>query len=187
MTTNGNNRVTLGAIPKFMVVTLPELILSAIKNGDVSHVVSSVKVAAKTSPTKKEESRSYDELRAQNAAGMAAICGGKLEINTPPPAEGEDERTKDEKRLGAANHFNYGYDLARRAKTRAKLMTDLEGPDKAIAKAVKALVDADMFDTEDEAREHVLAKRKARADAAAAEAESEQDSGSDDAGDDDSE
>ena len=166
------NETTRGATPRHTVVNpLPQGIVDAIVASHISHTVSSVKVGAKSSPTKKEESASYDQLVAHNAQGMAALCGGKLDTATPAPEEGDDTRSKDDKRLGAADHFNYGYDLARRAKCRSTLVTRLEGPDKAIAKAVRSLIDADMFDNEDDAREHVLARRKARSEARAKTAE----------------
>ena len=178
MATNGNhNVVTIGGEPPQTVVTLPEHILAAIAESHVAHVVSAVKISPKASPTKKEESASYDQLDAQDAEGMAALCAGKLELQTPTPTEGDDDRTPEQKRLGAANHFNYGYDLARRAKCRAKLVTRLEGPEKAIEKGVKALMDSDAYDNEDEARAHIISRRKARADAAKAAEEVEDETG----------
>ena len=164
---------TRGAVPGVTVSTLPQGIVDAIKASHVSHTVSTVKISAKASPTKKEESSTYDQLTAHNAQGMAVLCAGKLDTQTPVPEEGDDGRTDAEKRLGAADHFNYGFDLARRARTRAKLVTRLEGPDKAIEKATKALVDADVYATEDEARAHVMQGRAARAAAAVEESDPE--------------
>ena len=164
---------TRGAVPAATVSTLPQGIVDAIEASHVSHTVSTVKISAKASPTKKEESATYDQLIAHNAQGMAVLCAGKLNTQTLAPEEGEDTRTDEEKRLGAADHFNYGFDLARRARTRARLVTRLEGPDKAIDKAVKALVDADVYATEDEARAHVMKGRAARAGQAQAESDPE--------------
>lgn len=92
--------------------------------------------------------------------GMAIYCGGKIVPQTPKPDEGDDTRTADEKKIGACDHFNYSVNLAERARVRAQVETALEGPEKAINKAVEALV-ANAGFTKDAALKIVTEQRKA--------------------------
>jgi hypothetical protein len=146
------------------VYGIPADVLSAAIEGKHLRVVENVEVTigAKSSPTGKDEAQPYAKLEALDAEGMAVLMGGKLEAATPAPTEGKDERTDDQKRSGAADHFNYGLDLNVRQQIRGKLATELEGPSKTIEKAAKALVEAGMHDTVDEARAAVIAQRKAK-------------------------
>jgi hypothetical protein len=134
-------------------------IQKAIEEKNVAASTELVKISEKSSPNGKAAERPYVMLRALNARGMAVLCGGKLEPATDKPEEGDDTRTDDEKRPGAADYFNYGFDLDVRAKVRASLMSDLEGPEKAIKKAVDSLV-ANTGMSETDARDFVLAQRK---------------------------
>ena len=77
---------------------------------------------------------------AQNGKGMAALCAGKIQPATSKPTEGKDERTDEEKAIGVCDVFNYAVDLDVRAEVRQGIMAKLESPDKAIGKAVAALV-----------------------------------------------
>lgn len=118
-----------------------------------------VKISAKSSPDGKDHTRPYPKVEALTAEGMALICGGKFEPATAKPEDGtKDERTEAEKAAGACDYFNYGYDLSIRATERSKLESELEGPEKAIAKAVKGLVENAGFD-EEGARAVVIAQR----------------------------
>ena len=127
------------------------------------HVVAEdgiVAISEKASPDGKAHERKYTRYVAVDARGMAALCGGKIEPSTAKPeGEAKDERTDEQKKPGACDYFNYGFDLDQRASVRASLMTELEGPEKAITKAVKALVDGGLFN-ETEARELVIRRRK---------------------------
>jgi hypothetical protein len=135
-----------------------ELIQNAVKDGSLVATSEVVVITDKSSPTGKGGKRAYLMLAAQNARGMAALCGGKLEPATAKPAEGEDNRTDEQKANGACDYFNYGFDLDVRAKTRAALMAELEGPEKSIKKAVDNLV-ANAGMSEADARTFVIAQR----------------------------
>lgn len=147
-------------LPAKTVKELPAAINDAIVAGHLSHEIETVTIRAASSPTKKDESREFDALYALDAEGMALLCGGKIEPQTAKPAEGDDNRTDEQKKLGACDHFNYGRILTVRQAVRSALETSLEGPEKAIAKLVKINMDGGMFDSEEEARNHVIARWK---------------------------
>lgn len=138
-----------------------EMIQAAIAEGSISAGEDTVKIAAKTSPDGKDHVATYTRYTALNAKGMAALCNGKIAPSTAKPESGKDERTDADKAAGACDYFNYGFDLDARATVRAKLMGELEGPEKAIAKAVKSLVDGAGY-SEQDAREIVINGRKAK-------------------------
>jgi hypothetical protein len=139
-----------------------ELVDAAVTEGSVKTEQDEVTVGAKSSPDGKEHKRPYTRFTALNAKGMAALCNGKIVPATSKPAEGtKDERTDADKAVGACDYFNYGFDLDIRASERAILMGELEGPEKAIAKVVKALVDGGLFN-ETEAKDYVITQRKAK-------------------------
>ncbi len=123
------------------IAKLSDAVRQAITDGNVKAEAGEVKISKDASPTKTEAKQPYVKLLALNARGMAALCSGKLEPQTAKPDEGEDARTDEQKAVGAADYFNYGFDLDVRASVRAKLVSSLEGPEKAIAKAVKGLMD----------------------------------------------
>jgi hypothetical protein len=99
---------------------------------------------------------------ALNGKGMAALCNGKIEPQTPKPETGKDERTDAEKAIGACDRFNYAVDLEFRTPARAFIMGKLESPDKVIEKAAETLVAAGLFDSLEAARAHVVEQRKAK-------------------------
>lgn len=117
-----------------------ELVNAAIAAGHVLAVTDEVTISDKASPTGKGAKKEYQKLIAQNAQGMAALCGGKIVPATAKPAEGKDERTDEQKAAGACDFFNYGYDLDVRAGIRQELMGTLEGPEKQIKKAFDGVV-----------------------------------------------
>lgn len=137
-----------------------DMLKAAIEAGDVVVVTDKVTISEKASPNGKAAEQEYQRYSAQNGRGMAALCNGKLEPATSKPEEGDDTRTDVQKQAGACDYFNYGFDLEARAQARAKLMSSLEGPEKAILKAVKSLVDNAGF-SEAQARELVINQRKA--------------------------
>ena len=59
-----------------------------------------------------------------------------------------------------AGYFWYGYDLGIRNSLRPALVAELEGPEKIIARAARDLVTAGCYDTEQEARDAVVERRK---------------------------
>lgn len=144
-----------------MTILNADLIQKAISDGHVISYEDEVKVNAKNSPDGKDHVAKYTRYEAVNAKGMLALCNGKMAPKTPKPTDGEDKRTDQEKEPGAADFFNYGFDLDVRAQARAKMLSGLESPEKAIAKVVKSLVDAGIY-TESEARDFVIEQRKAK-------------------------
>jgi hypothetical protein len=136
-------------------------IQAAITAGHVIASLDTVDIGEKASPTGKAVSGGYVRMAAQNVQGMAALQGGKIEPSTAKPATGPDNRSDADKATGVCDLYNYGKDLELRAQARAKLLTSLEGPEKAIAKLVKMMVDTGGY-TESEARSSVIAQRKAK-------------------------
>lgn len=136
-----------------------ELVNAAVAANHIRQETDKVVISEKASPNGKAAEKTYTRYTALDAQGMAALCNGKIEPATPKPETGDDVRTEEQKAPGACDYFNYGYDLDVRASTRASLMSDLEGPEKAIKKAVDALV-ASGFDAT-QARDLVIAQRKA--------------------------
>lgn len=122
------------------------LVEQAIQSGDLRKETDEITVSAKASPNGKEAKRSYTKYVALSATGMAALCGGKFDPMTVKPEEGEDVRTDAQKEAGACDYFNYGYDLEARASARQQLMSELEGPEKQIKKAVLNLRGMDYDD-----------------------------------------
>ena len=150
------------AVPETTVAPIPPAILEGIVAGHISHDIEAVTIRAASSPTKKDESRKFDAFYALDLEGIAILSGGKLEAQTPAPESGKDERTDEQKRLGAADHFNYGRLLSVRQNERSKLESAIEGPEKQIDKTVKALIAGGMFDSEQDARSFVIGKMKAK-------------------------
>lgn len=144
---------------KAEVAKLSEALQTAITEGHVSPARGEVVITTKASPTGKGAQQFYLVLDALDARGQAVLCNGKLEPATRKP-EGEDSRTDAQKATGACDYFNYGFDLDVRSKVRAKLMGTLEGPEKAIKKAIDSLV-ANAGFTEEMAREIVIKQRTA--------------------------
>lgn len=152
--------LTIGKAPERTIKTLPESILNGILAGHLGHQIEDVKISAKVSPTKKDEATEFDALYALTPEGMALLMGGKLEAQTPAPEDGKDERTDEQKRVGACDHFNYGRILSVRQAVRSNFETSLEGPEKSIAKQAKSLVDGGSFDNMDEAKAFVIDRLK---------------------------
>lgn len=137
-----------------------DLLAKAVEAGDLAVESGEVKITAKASPDGKEHKREYRKYSALTLEGALLLCGGKMEPATAKP-EGDDvkdERTPEQKRAGVLDHFSYGFDLDVRSTIRSQIMGTLEDPEKAIKKAVDALVGSG-FDAAD-ARAMVLAQRK---------------------------
>jgi len=140
---------------------IPANVLDGILGRHVAHAIEEVTIKAKTSPTKKDEARQFDAFYALDAEGMLLLSGGKMEPATPPPAGNEkDTRTDAEKAYGACDHFNYGRLLNVRQVERGRLEASIEGPEKQIAKLVKAMIDGGLSENESEAREEVITRLK---------------------------
>lgn len=158
----------------YITSATPEQIAAAVEAKHILMSVENVTIGAKASPTGKDEKLDYVKLTALDVEGMALLADGKLEAATTAPADvldadgkvvtaaGKDERTKEQKANGAADYFNYGFDLSVRQKVRAELAEQIEGPSKVIAKAAEQLVKAGLYDNVAEATEAVKAQRKAR-------------------------
>ena len=149
-----------GTKPEKTVSQIPAAILEGILGRHIAHAIEEVTIKAKTSPTKKDEARPFDAFYALDAEGMLLLSGGKMEPATPAPAEGKDERTEEQKAYGACDHFNYGRLLNVRQVERGRLEASIEGPEKSIAKLVKAMIDGGLAESESEAREEVIGRLK---------------------------
>lgn len=136
------------------LATLSEGLQAAINEGHIVATYGTVEVTDKASPTGKGSKNEYVRLDAQDASGMALLCDGKMKPATPKPSEGDDKRTDAEKAIGAADYFNYGRDLDVRSGIRQKMMSALEGPEKAVKKFVAALFAADY--TKEQVKETIL-------------------------------
>lgn len=151
--------------PKDPITSWPEAQVKAVGEavaaGHILRTLAEVTIRAKSSPTKKDEIQPYWAYFAQNARGMAVLCNMKIEPATPKPETGKDERTEAQKAVGACDYFNYGFDLDLRQPIRVSLEDDIAGPENAIAKAVKQLVDGGLFKTGEAARTFVIERRKA--------------------------
>lgn len=118
------------------------------KNGDVKVEETEVSV---TGPDGKEHVRKFDMERATTYEGALALCEGRI---GPKDKKGEAVTVLD--------LFNYGWDLNRRRAQRQALLAQIEGPEKAIEKGVKALIASGAFDNEADAKAFILAKRAER-------------------------
>lgn len=161
---NGETKLTTKTQPERTVSQLPQPILDAIVAGHLGHDVEAVTIAAKTSPSQKDEKREFDALYALDADGMSLLCGGKLEPQTSKEdlekagiKEGTDE-FKAARRNGACDHFNYGRILTVRATVRKALEESLEGFEKSIMKLAKTNLEGGMADTIEEARDAIVAR-----------------------------
>lgn len=148
------------ALPEKSVAEIPAAVKQGILDGFISHQIEAVTITAKSSPTKKDETRQFDAFYALTIEGMAILSGGKFETQTPTP-EGKDDRTDEQKRYGACDHYNYGRLLNVRQSERSKLETSIEGPEKQITKNVKNLLAGGMADSEQAAREMAITRMKA--------------------------
>lgn len=127
---------------------IPENLKSLVESGAIVATEDAVKVEQKG----KEEpaTRGYVRLTAASIEGAIALCGGRM----VKVSEG------DEKGNGVLDYFNYGFDLGVRSNERNKLLSSLEGPEKAIERGVKGLVAAGI--PEAIARNIVVEQRKAQ-------------------------
>lgn len=122
-----------------VALTTPE-IQAAVAAGDVQPFIGVVNIRADASPTKVAASKEYLGLSAMTGKGMAALNGGRIKPALPKPEkDAKDERTAEQKLPGACDWHNYGYDLDVRRIVRAEIMATLEGPDKAVAVAIKGM------------------------------------------------
>jgi len=132
---------------------------AGIAAGIIVEEAATVEVSAKASPIGVAISGPYRRFQPLTLEAMVILAGGKVEPATERPKDGPDNRTDADKAKGACDYFDYGYDLDVRADVRAALLASQEGPEKAIAKAVKGMVENGGFD-EAFAREMVIAQRR---------------------------
>jgi hypothetical protein len=129
-----------------------ELVLSGGLLATVGSVTASAKIEEKGKKTEKSAIGSYVRLEAVTPAAALALMDGRMSA------------TKDG--AGVLTRFNYGYDLDARGTIRNPLLQKLEGPEKAIDRAMKGLMGLPGM-TEALARE-IIAKGAASAAAAPA-------------------
>src|SRR5262245_52560870 len=103
-----------------------------------------VTISADKSPTKKEETQPYEKLEAITFEGMVLLAGGKAEPAVLRGDEKVDPRTAEERIKGVPDHFNYGLDLEVKRNLRKALETEISGPEKAILKMAKIMLDLKM-------------------------------------------
>lgn len=109
---------------------IPENLRGLVESGAIVATEDQVKVEQKG----KDEpaTRSYVRLTAATIEGALALCEGRMTKVTEGDAKGN----------GVLDYFNYGFDLGVRSNERNRLLTSLEGPEKAIERGVKGLVAA---------------------------------------------
>ena len=126
---------------------VPEAARPHVLDGSISASVDSVTASAKIVDAGKKVERT------------AITSYIRLEANTPQAAlflmDGRMKAT--EEGAGVLTRFNYGFDLDRRGTVRNPLLQKLEGPEKAIERAIKGLLGIPGM-TEDEARKMVAAR-----------------------------
>lgn len=145
-------------------MTLRELIGSpevkaAIEAGDIRASQDKVTVSAKSSPDGKAHEKPYTRLVTTSLAGMLALCAGVLVV------EFEEDGTVKESFKDTASvcgYFDYAFDLAQRNLFRGDLLSEIEGPAKAIDKAANALVAAGLHENFADAKAAVIEGRKAK-------------------------
>lgn len=127
---------------KLTAEQIAALIDEGVKAGDIEAVDDKITTKVKGQDGKDvEHSRAYRKLTAKTLKGASILS----------------ERS--EKAL--LSYFNYAFDLGVRSRERNALLATLEGPEKAIDKAAKALVAAGLYAQESEARAFVVAQRQA--------------------------
>jgi hypothetical protein len=126
--------------------TLSQAVRDGVKNGNVLVSWDTVDVSATKSPTGKAAFKYYIRIEAVNAAGQSAVFG-KINAATPEGALAEGisaEERKVKTAKGACDYANYGLDLERRANARQALLSELEGPERAVKNAVKSMLGLEM-------------------------------------------
>lgn len=155
--------LTTSKLPDKTVGEIPQAVKDGIIAGHIAHQIEEVKVSAKISPTKKDETRAFDAFYALDAEGMLILSAGKVEPQTATddlPKDATDAVKKELRRKGACDYFNYGRILDVRQVERGILEDSIEGAEKAINKQVKLAMDGNQFDTDDEARTFIIARWK---------------------------
>jgi hypothetical protein len=169
--TGGDETLDVGEVrPVIDPLTLPTLfsqkdadaIRQGIIDGHIFTTPKAVTIRKKSNPAlKKDEVQPYIAYFAADLAGALILSGNKEQPALDAPEKGQkDERTEEDKRTGACDHFNYGFGLSLYQNPIRNILDDaIAGPEKAIANSVKHAMAGKMFDTEDEAREWVIARR----------------------------
>lgn len=121
--------------------------VAGIKAGNIKPSWDTVTVSKKKSPTGKAGYKHYVRLEAVNTQGLSQLFDGFINAATDESKIAENASKEQREKLlhkGACDYANYGFDLERRADTRAKLLAELEGPEKVVKKAVAAFMALDM-------------------------------------------
>lgn len=114
-----------------------------IQAGNIVASWDTVTVSGKKSPTGKAAFRYYIRLEALNGAGGMQMFNGKINAATPSEKVPEGSTADQREALtakGMCDYANYGADLERRAAARTLLLSELEGPEKVVKKAVAAFL-----------------------------------------------
>jgi hypothetical protein len=155
--------ILTGKLPETTVEPLSKALADAILAKHIGHAVEEVTISAKVSGTGKDHKAPFDAFHALDADGMWLLSGGKIVPQTPLAdlPKGLTDKQRDEaKRKGACDYFNYGRLLDIRAQVRGKLEDSIMGHEKAIDKQVRIMMDGNIFDTAEEAREHIIRQWK---------------------------
>jgi hypothetical protein len=103
--------------------------------------VTPVTIKAGVSPTKQDETQSYEKLEAITDVGEVLLAGGKAEPAILRGDEKVDPRSPEERAKGSVDHFNYGLDLEVKRAIRKALENEISGPEKAIQRMAKVFLD----------------------------------------------
>jgi len=109
---------------------VPEAFRSLVSDGSivasVGYVTASAKIEENGKKAEKQAIDSYVRLNAETPQAALALMGNRMKANDDG--------------AGVLTRFNYGYDLSARGDKRNPLLQKLEGPEKAIERAVKGLM-----------------------------------------------
>lgn len=155
--------LTTGKLPETTIGKIPERIAEAILARNVGHVIEQVTISARVSGTGKDHKQDFDAYYALDGAGIEILSNGKIVPATAKadlPKGVSEKQSEELTRKGACDYFNYGRLLDIRAAVRSKLEDSIMGLEKAIDKQVKTMMEGDLYDTVEEAREHVIRRWK---------------------------
>jgi hypothetical protein len=154
-------------LKKFYTDSMREAIAARVSSGEVKTRRKYVKLGAKSSGTKQVEYWPFKYYFAVKSPGATALAGGRVDPKPDLPADWKSKSDEDKaawkvtNRDGVLDYFNYGLGLYLVQPIRNFMIDELQGVDKAISKQVAQMMKTGLF-TEDEARDVVLAQRKAR-------------------------
>jgi hypothetical protein len=170
---------------KFYTDEMREQIAAKVSSGEIKTRRKYVKLGSKSSGTTKVEYWPFKYYYAVKTTGATALAGGAIGPKPDLPSDwksksDEDKASwKNKNRDGVLDYFNYGLGLYLVQPIRNFMIDALQGAEKAIEKQVTQMLKTGLF-TKDEARDIVLAQRKARGDELPPELDMDEDEDSDD-------